>query len=332
MFTLPVVALGIVRQLPVAVLNTARARPLRKIDSTLTVSSEIAATAPRIFRDETIITKGIAVKNIVWSGVGALAVFLVVPATSRSVDAQGNTPKDYEAPKVFQAAGPNGASILGTIEQFRIALGGQNNANAAGPLAEGRREINWDGGGAATSLAESSFAGFLNNRGALFVTPGTGFVQAPGSGLATTFANLTYETAFQPFSAQRLFSPIGDNVTDVQFFVPGTAGATVARTLGFGAVFSDLDQPDGSGPEGKRGNRGASTLVLYYDAYGQLLFSGYAPAAPGDGGFSFFGVVFADARIARVRIITGDLAPGPDDDASRDIVMMDDFIYGEPQP
>jgi hypothetical protein len=26
------------------------------------------------------------------------------------------------------------------------------------------------------------------------------------------------------------------------------------------------------------------------------------------------------------------IAPGPDDDEKRDIVMMDDFIYGEPQP
>jgi hypothetical protein len=41
--------------------------------------------------------------------------------------------------------------------------------------------------------------------------------------------------------------------------------------------------------------------------------------------------VFDDARIARVRITTGDVAPGPDDDEVRDIVMMDDFIYGEPQ-
>jgi hypothetical protein len=43
-----------------------------------------------------------------------------------------------------------------------------------------------------------------------------------------------------------------------------------------------------------------------------------------------FGVVFDDARIAGVRIIAGDVAPGPNDDRRTDIVMMDDFLYGEP--
>jgi hypothetical protein len=60
------------------------------------------------------------------------------------------------------------------------------------------------------------------------------------------------------------------------------------------------------------------------------LFSSFVPASPGDGNQSFFGVKFNDARIARVRITTGDVAPGPDDDSKNDIVMMDDFIYGEP--
>jgi len=100
---------------------------------------------------------------------------------------------------------------------------------------------------------------------------------------------------------------------------------------GFGAVFTDVDQPDGSGPGVKRGNRRASTLIEYFGADGELLFSSFVPASPGDGSLSFFGIVFDDARIARVRIETGNVAPGPNDDRHHDIVMMDDFIYGEPQ-
>lgn len=264
------------------------------------------------------------------SGAALVALSIVSWTPSGTTHAQGNT-RDFVAPAVFQAAGPNVASIQGTVDAYRAALGGVNNLNVAGPLATGRREINWDGGGsAATAIVGTPFDGFLLTRGGRFTTPGTGFVQAPPDGLAATFGNPSYLTAFQPFSPLRLFSPIESNVTDAQFFVPG-GGEIPATTTGFGAVFSDVDQPDGSGPGSKRGNRGASTLIQYYGVDGALLFSSFVPASPGEATFSFFGIIFNDARIARVRIITGDAAPGPNDEPARDIVMMDDFIYGEPQ-
>jgi hypothetical protein len=56
------------------------------------------------------------------------------------------------------------------------------------------------------------------------------------------------------------------------------------------------------------------------------------PASPGDASLSFFGIVFNKAKIARVKITTGNRAPGRNDTRRRDIVMMDDFLYGEPQP
>ena len=62
-----------------------------------------------------------------------------------------------------------------------------------------------------------------------------------------------------------------------------------------------------------------------------MLFSSFVPASPGDGSLSFFAIKFDDARIASVRIKTGDVAAGPNDDKRHDIVMMDDFIYGEPE-
>ena len=101
---------------------------------------------------------------------------------------------------------------------------------------------------------------------------------------------------------------------------------------GFGAVFTDVDQPDWSVPGKKRGNRKASTLIEYFGVDGDLLFSSFVPASPGDASQSFFGIVFDDALIARVRITSANVAPGPDDEGKHDVVMMDDFLDGEPQP
>ena len=260
-----------------------------------------------------------------------------IPIAVRSTHAQDNTTRDFVPPAVFQAAGPNAASIQSVVDAYRAALGNPNNGNA-GSLMTGHREINWDGAGGvdtSTTPPANPFNVFLNTRGSQFTTPGIGLSQAPPSGgaqggLAVLFNNPSYATIFRPFSNFRLFTPVGSNITDALFFVPGSGGSIPATVSGFGAVFTDIDQPDGSGPGEKHGNRGASTLVEFFGANGELLFSSFVPASPGDGNLSFFGVVYNDARIARVRITTGDTAPGPDDDRKNDIVMMDDFIYGEP--
>src|SRR6059058_2850752 len=258
-------------------------------------------------------------------------------STFNSVDGDDDDrPRDFVAPKVFQAAGPTAASIQSAVDEYRGALGQINNGNLTSQ-ASGRREINWDGGGSnATTAPVTPFNVFLNTRGSQFTTPGLGLSQAPPSGgpqggLAVLFGNPTYGKIFRAFSKSRLFTPVGSNVTEGSFFIPGTNGTVPATVRGFGAVFADVDQPDGSGPGGKHGNRRASTLIEYFDQRGRLLFSSFVPASPGDGGLSFFGIVFDDARIARVRIETGDVAPEPNDDQRHDIVVMDDFIYGEPQ-
>ena len=251
-----------------------------------------------------------------------------------------NTGRDFVAPTVFQAAGPDIASIQNTVEQYRIAVGATNNGNAAGPLPKesGHREINWDGGGVDTTTAPlTPFNTFLDTRGAQFTTPGTGLSQAPPSGgaqggLATLFNNPTYGSIFSTFSPKRLFTPVDSNVTEARFFIPGTNGSMAAKVRGFAAIFTDVDLPDGSGPGDKNGNRQSSTRIECFGTDGGLLYSGFVAASPGDGSLSFLGVVFTDARIARVRITSGDAAPGPNDDGTHDIVMMDDFFYGEPQP
>lgn len=274
-------------------------------------------------------------KSRLWTCIVALGWLSVMGLSwVQAAEMEDNKTKDLVPPTVFQAAGPTIASIQGTVDAYRAALGDPNNANAPGPLTTGRREINWDGGGNndTTDTPVTPFNVFLNTRGGQFTTQGTGLAQAPpvgpppGGGLVGLFNNPTYGDIFSTFSPLRLFTPVGSNITEALFFVPGTNGADPATVSGFGAVFTDVDEPDGIDPHK------ASTRLEYYDADDKLIFSSFVPASPGDGSLSFFGIVFDDARIARVRITTGNVAPGPDDDEKNDIVMMDDFLYGEPQP
>src|SRR5438874_4062804 len=280
------------------------------------------------------------IRSTVIAAFGVLSMLLPVSQTAHAQRTPPpNSRREFVAPVVFQAAGPSGASIQSTVDAFRAVPGFEtNNGNNPGPLPDGRREINWDGGSPDvldTTAPVTPFNVFLNTRGSQFTTPGLGLSQAPPSGgpqggLAVLFGNPTYGKIFRAFSNSRLFTPVGSNVTEALFFIPGTNGTVPAAVRGFGAVFADVDQPNGS-PSPRLSNRRSNTLIEYFDRNGRLLFSSSVPASPGNGNLSFFGIVFDDARIASVRIKTGDVAPGPNDDRNHDIVMMDDFVYGEPQ-
>lgn len=269
--------------------------------------------------------------------IAAFGLLSIVLAASQTTQAQNVPPGSVTGPTVFQAAGPDAASIQSTVDAFRAALG-DNNGNNPGPLHKGRREINWDGGNPSvldTTAPVNPFLVFLNSRGSQFKTPGIGLSQAPASGgpqggLAVLFSNPTYGRIFRTFSASRLFTPVKSNITVASFAIPGSNGTVQATVRGFGAVFTDVDQPDGK-PGPRVTDRVSSTVIEYFDRNGRLLFTGSVPAAPGDGNLSFFGIKFDDARIASVHIKTGDVAPGPNDNETHDIVMMDDFVYGEPQ-
>jgi PEP-CTERM motif-containing protein len=227
---------------------------------------------------------------------------------------------------VFESSGANAAAIQAAVDAFRTAVGNPNNANAAGPLTSGRREINWDGGGATTAAttATPSLAAFQTTRGALFTTAGTAFTQAPLT--ESTPADITldevvgttgYASTFSTFSPTRIFTPLGSNVTDATFFIPGAS--TVAGVTAFGAVFSDVDL---FGP----------TKIDFFGVGDTPLFSQTVLASP-SGGLSFLGVRFdAGELITRARITTGNAALGPADNPAggTDLVVMDDFIYAEP--
>jgi len=286
---------------------------------------------PSTARGEKRAAMNLPIASTVIATVGLLSMLLAVSETAH---AQGN----QATPVVFQAAGTDAASIQCSVDAFRAALGNPNNLNNPGPLQNGRREINWDGGNPNvldTTAPVNPFVVFLNTRGSQFKTPGLGLSQAPPSGgtqggLAVLFGNPTYGQIFKTFSASRLFTPVGSNITEGSFAIPGTNGTVPAAVRGFGAVFTDVDRGD-SGPGLRRGNRNAGATIEYFGRDGRILFTGFVPASAGDGNLSFFGIVFDDARIASVRIRAGSVAPGPNDDEHHDIVMMDDFIYGEPQ-
>ncbi len=239
-------------------------------------------------------------------------------------------PAAFAAPVVSQATGSSVASIQPTVDQFRNDLGTNN---AGGPPAQsGRRQIGWDGvpdGRAAPSFMPE---GQFRNLGALFSTPGLGFEvsgdddddggssDADPDQVEFTDLNPTYEAEFEPFSQERLFAPVGSNVTDTRFVVPATN--TEADTNGFGAVFGDVD------------TAGLTELELL-EADGDSLGTWEVPATSGPETYSFLGVRFnAGERAALARITSGGAPLGGTDISQgglADIVVMDDFIYGEPR-
>ena len=102
---------------------------------------------------------------------------------------------------------------------------------------------------------------FLNTRGAQFTTLGIGLSQAPPAGgpeggLEALFNNPTYGATFSTFSPSRLFTPVGSNLTEALFFVPGTNGASQQRSVASARFSQMLTSRMGSGLAG-----GARTLV-----------------------------------------------------------------------
>jgi hypothetical protein len=73
--------------------------------------------------------------------------------------------------------------------------------------------------------------------------------------------------------------------------------------------------------------------MQFFSPIGTPLGTFGAPSLPGDARFSFIGVQFdAGERIGRIRITTGNMALGATlDGPGVDLVVMDDFIYSEPQ-
>ena len=159
---------------------------------------------------------------------------IAVSLAAGAAHAEGNPP-------VILAAG---GDIIPVLEQFR-ALQGDNLGNK--PAAKkGRREINWDG--VPDDKAAPAFlpADLFKGRGVILKTPGQGVQVSARAGnpadVLPRFGHInpSYAEIFRPFSAERMFSPVGSNVVDLTFVVPGSE--TPALVHGFGAVYIDVDQ------------------------------------------------------------------------------------------
>jgi hypothetical protein len=213
-------------------------------------------------------------------------------------------------------------NLADSVDRFRALLGDPSNGGTAGEQATGRREISWDGAGANPFNNKNDFpAAFFNTNvksGAVFTTPGTGF---RNDSLRFAEVNGTYADQFAAFSPTKLFAPVGSNVMDVHFQVAGQP--TPALVTGFGAVFSDVDVA------------GASSLE-FFTVDGQSLGVFAAPQRSDAGGLSFVGVKFDTPVVAvvRIRLGTGALGANANDvsaGGTADVVVVDNFIYGEPR-
>jgi hypothetical protein len=245
------------------------------------------------------------------------------PATPTAAPAADNSTS--AGPVVITAVGKTPDDVRAQAEQYKALFGGQDNANQPGSQANGFRSINWDK--VPDEFAAPNFlpAEFFNDakanrpRGAILKTPGQGVMVSANAKNPTNtlprFGNLNpaYADSFKTFSVERLFSPVGSNIVDLTFVVPGTNQPAVVR--GFGAIYTDVDTDH--------------TAFEYFDAKGNSLGKFATPIS--DNGLSFLGVAFPTPIVSRVRIAYGTTALGPNDSAAYDVAVMDDFIYGEPQ-
>jgi len=235
-----------------------------------------------------------------------------------AVTARRNTVEGRNDVQIVSATG----DIALAVGEFRGLLGALN-PNLAGEQPGARREINWDaipGTFTNTDNFPGTFFNVNSPRGVLLTTDGSGF-RISDKGYVDV--NAAYDGEFVAFSQPKLFVARGSTVTDVQFVVAGSN--TQALVTGFGSVFEDV-------------GRANSTTIEYFDIDGNRLLKLAAPRASDANGISFVGAVFDSGIVARVRITSGDTPIGSDveDDVKgagqkRDIVAMDDFIYGEPR-
>ena len=212
--------------------------------------------------------------------------------------------------RVFTATG----DIAATVAEFRTVLGDPLNGGTPGPLSEGRREIKWD---AAPAEMPGDFFNTVVKAGAIFTT------------MAPDFEQRQRFQRGQPGLRRRL-----QRVQPAEDVHAHRQRGADHRVQGAGLRYPGGD-PGLRRRVLRRRATGAASIKLF-DAHGRSLGQYHAPVRTDAAGFSFVGVVFDSPIVAEVRIMSGQRALGPDvqdlsDGGNQDLVVMDDYLYGEPQ-
>lgn len=249
---------------------------------------------------------------------GYLTRLSVLAAVAAATIATASANSDKVTAKVVKDTGGHAGDVRHAFNTFSRLLGEPD--NASGPLAHGgRRSINWDGAGVPFDMP-GDFFNTAVPRGAVFhAAHGEFRVSNPPREQHIDddrFSSLNplLSKQLKTFSPHRLFTPLRGNVVKVEFEVPGKRGHK-ATTNGFGAVLADVDFEH-------------TTRLEYFDVHGRRLAKVFVPAKRG--GLSFLGVVFNKPVVAYVRMTLGNRKVTDRDDKHGDVVVADDFVYGEP--
>ena len=235
---------------------------------------------------------------------------------------------------VISATAKSATDLTPSFEAFRNVLGGPNNGNE--PIsnpAGGHRQINWDAPAEVLPFdMPGDFFAATVTRGIKFETadytntfrvsngPSFDVVPSVEDNQFDTVVGASQAAQFVPFSPSRLFAPYEDNVLVVKFVNVGDINEK-ATVSGFGAVFTDVNSDD-------------TTKMEFFTKEGCLLATEYV--RPQSNGLSFVGAYFGSAEIASVKITLGTLAIDDVEEAKyfrgAEVVVLDDLLYGEPQP
>jgi hypothetical protein len=245
--------------------------------------------------------------------VGGAAAALVITALVGGCNS-------YQPPLLPYQVVTGSGDVSGSVAEFRTLLGDPLNAATPGSQPAGRREINWDAVPGTFTDNDALPGDFFNTRsprGAVFTTQGAAF-RVSDRNLADVDPSYAGQFAF--FSPQKTFAVEGSTTMETEFFVPGSTTPAVVR--GFGVVFADVDR------------QGSASLEFFGTAGSLGKFE--APVRTQDNPLSFLGVVFQDPVVTRVRIVSGRAPIGEgvrdvSDGGAQDLVVMDDFLYSEPQ-